>query len=62
MRERDELRADADLDELAFALLSAHQGGTLLSQTVLDVQPLEASMNATLAYIRSFATDQQPVR
>jgi hypothetical protein len=45
------------LDELAFALLSALQGGTLLSQTMLSVQPLEASMNATLAYIRSFATD-----
>lgn len=57
MREREELRADADLDELAYALLSALQGGTLLSQTMLNVQPLEASMNATLAYIRSFATN-----
>jgi AcrR family transcriptional regulator len=60
MRDRGELRADADLDELAFALLSALQGGTLLSQTMLQVRPLEASMNATLAYIRSFATDSHP--
>lgn len=59
MRERGELRADADLDELAFALLSALQGGTLLSQTMRHVQPLEASMNATLAYIGSFATDSR---
>jgi AcrR family transcriptional regulator len=57
MHDRGELRADADLDELAFALLSALQGGVLLSQTMRHVQPLEAAMNAALAYIRSFATD-----
>ncbi|WP_328457230.1 MULTISPECIES: TetR/AcrR family transcriptional regulator [unclassified Amycolatopsis] len=55
MRDRGELRADADLDELAFSLLAALQGGVLLSQTMLDVRPLEASMNAALAYIRTFA-------
>ncbi|WP_326954296.1 TetR/AcrR family transcriptional regulator [Amycolatopsis sp. NBC_01286] len=55
MRDRGELRAGADLDELAFSLLAALQGGVLLSQTMLDVRPLEASMNAALAYIHSFA-------
>ncbi|MEA5363848.1 TetR family transcriptional regulator [Amycolatopsis sp., V23-08] len=55
MRDRGELREDAELDELAFALLSALQGGVLLSQTMRHVQPLEASLNAALAYIRSFA-------
>ena len=56
MRERGELRADADLEELAFSLLSALQGGVLLSQTMRNVQPLQASMNAALAYVHSFAT------
>lgn len=56
MRERGELRADADLEELALSLLAALQGGVLLSQTMLQVAPLEASMNAALAYVGSFAT------
>ena len=56
MRDRGELRAEADLEELAYSLLSALQGGVLLSQTVLNTQPVEASLNASLAYIRSFAT------
>ncbi|MET0134685.1 MAG: TetR family transcriptional regulator C-terminal domain-containing protein, partial [Kibdelosporangium sp.] len=54
MRDRGELRADANLEELAFAMLSALQGGVLLSQTMRHIQPLEASMNAALAYVRSF--------
>jgi AcrR family transcriptional regulator len=56
MRDRGELRPDADLEQFAFALLSALQGGVLLSQTMLDVRPLEAAMNATLAHIASFLT------
>ena len=55
MRRRGELRPDADLDELALALLTALQGGAILSQTLRDTRPLRASMNAALAYIRSFA-------
>ncbi|GLY38148.1 transcriptional regulator [Amycolatopsis sp. NBRC 101858] len=57
MRDRQELRADADLDELAFALLAALQGGVLLSRTIRHVQPLEAAMNAALAYVHSYAAD-----
>ncbi|MCS7475732.1 TetR/AcrR family transcriptional regulator [Umezawaea endophytica] len=56
MRDRGGLRADADLDELALSLLTALQGGVLLSQTMLHVRPLEAAMNASLAYVHSFAT------
>ena len=56
MRDRGELREDADLDELALSLLTALQGGVLLSQTMLSVRPLEAAMNASLAYVQSFAT------
>lgn len=51
MRDRGDLRADADLDELALALLTALQGGTLLSNTLRDTAPMRAAMNAALAYI-----------
>jgi len=54
MLERGELRAEADVDELALALLSALQGGVTLSQTMLEIGPMEASLNAALAYVRSF--------
>lgn len=54
MQERGELRADADLDQLALALLAALQGGTLMSQTLRSTDALEASLAAALAYVRSF--------
>ncbi|MFG1925045.1 TetR/AcrR family transcriptional regulator [Cryptosporangium sp. NPDC048952] len=56
MRERGELRADADLDELALALLTAWQGGVVLAQTMRSSEPLKASFTAALAYVRSFIT------
>ena len=56
MRERGELRPEADLEELSMALLAALQGGSLLSQTLRTAEPMRASMNAALAYIRSFTT------
>ncbi|MDR7275488.1 TetR/AcrR family transcriptional regulator [Catenuloplanes atrovinosus] len=56
MRDRGDLRPDADLDELSMTLLTALQGGTLLSQTLRTAAPMRASMNAALAYIRSFTT------
>ena len=59
MRERGELRAGADLDELSLALLTALQGGTLLSQTMRDTRPLRAAMNAALTYVRSSAPATQ---
>ncbi|WP_199443541.1 TetR/AcrR family transcriptional regulator [Umezawaea beigongshangensis] len=57
MRDRQELRADADLDELAFALLAALQGGVLLSRTIRHVQPLEAAVHAALAHVHSRSAD-----
>lgn len=54
MRERGDLRTEADLDELSLALLTALQGGSLLSQTLQTAAPMRASMNAALAYVRSF--------
>jgi len=42
MRERGDLRPDADLNELSMALLIALQGGTLLGQTLRTAQPMRA--------------------
>ena len=56
MQERGELQPDADVGELAYALLAALQGGTLMAQTLRTTEPLEASMNAALAYVRSYST------
>ncbi|MET0695138.1 MAG: TetR family transcriptional regulator [Propionibacteriaceae bacterium] len=55
MQARGELRADADLATLAYALLAALQGGTLLSQTMGSVDPMRAAMDAAIAYVRSFS-------
>jgi TetR/AcrR family transcriptional repressor of nem operon len=55
MRERGDLRPEADLDELSMALLTALQGGTLLGQTMQSTAPMRASMNAALRYVESFA-------
>ncbi|GAB2867255.1 TetR/AcrR family transcriptional regulator [Actinoallomurus bryophytorum] len=58
MRDRGDLRADADPDELALGLLTALQGGMLMTQTKRDVAPLVAVLNGMLAHVRSFATDE----
>jgi AcrR family transcriptional regulator len=54
MRERGELRPEADLDELSMALLAALQGGSVLSQTLRTAEPMRVSMKAGLAYVDSF--------
>ncbi|GAA3917201.1 TetR/AcrR family transcriptional regulator [Actinoplanes auranticolor] len=54
MRERGELRPEADLDELSMVLLTALQGGSILSQTARTAEPMRVSMKAALAYLRSF--------
>jgi AcrR family transcriptional regulator len=54
MRDRGDLRPDADPDELALALLCALQGGMLLSQTQRAIDPLAAALTAVLAHIRTF--------
>jgi TetR/AcrR family transcriptional regulator, transcriptional repressor for nem operon len=59
MRDRGDLRPDADPDELALGLLTALQGGMLMTQTKRDVAPLVAVLNGMLAHIRSFATDEK---
>ena len=53
--DRGGLRPEADLDELSMALLTALQGGTLLGQTMQSTASMQASMNAALRYVESFA-------
>ena len=60
MRERGDLRADADPDALALAMLAAVQGGLLLDQTRRDTAALETAMDAMIAHIATFATAGPP--
>lgn len=56
MRERGELRGDAEPDRLALVTLAALQGGLLLTQIRRDVAPFHIALDAAIAYIRTFAT------
>jgi TetR/AcrR family transcriptional regulator, transcriptional repressor for nem operon len=53
MRERGDLRPDADVDTLAAALLAALQGGLLLTQTRRNTASLRAGLDTVLAQIRT---------
>jgi len=57
MRDRGQLRPDADPDELATALMAAFQGGLLLTQAAQDLRPLREALDAALAHVGSFTTD-----
>jgi AcrR family transcriptional regulator len=56
MRDRGELRPDADPDHLALATLAALQGGLLLTQTRRESAPLEAALDAMLDHIEGWTT------
>lgn len=56
MKQRGELVDDADVDQLALALLTALQGGLLLAKAVRDPEPLQNALNTTIDHIASFAT------
>jgi AcrR family transcriptional regulator len=55
MRDRGDLRQDADPERLTFALMAALQGGMLLAQTARDPAPLEAALSSALEHVRSYA-------
>ncbi|TDV49800.1 TetR/AcrR family transcriptional regulator [Actinophytocola oryzae] len=55
MRRLGRLSAEADPTRLAYLLLSAHQGGTLLAQTARDIAPLENALRAAIDHVRTFA-------
>ncbi|MNN45934.1 Transcriptional regulator AcuR [compost metagenome] len=54
MHARGEMRADADPDRLALALLTALQGGLLMTQVRKDICALEAVLDAILEHIRAY--------
>lgn len=56
MRERGDLRTDANPVELASAVMTSLQGGLLLTQTRRSTQPLRVALRAASAYVRSFAS------
>jgi AcrR family transcriptional regulator len=55
MRERGELRPDADPAALAHLLAAAFQGGMLLDQAAGETTPLRDALYSALAYVESFA-------
>ncbi|MEW2157326.1 TetR/AcrR family transcriptional regulator [Streptomyces sp. NPDC007189] len=55
MQERGELDGDADAGRLALALLTALQGGLLMTQTHRDTAALEAVLDAMIDRIRCHA-------
>src|ERR1700744_944629 len=55
MRDRGDLRPEADPRHLAVSLVVAHQGGAMLPHATGDPQPLRAAVNAAVDYVRSFA-------
>jgi TetR/AcrR family transcriptional regulator, transcriptional repressor for nem operon len=56
MRDRGDLRPDADPAQLAAGLLASLQGGMLLTQTTRDIRHAEAALKTALDHIRSYAT------
>jgi TetR/AcrR family transcriptional repressor of nem operon len=55
MRDRGELRPEADPDRLALATLAALQGGLLLTQTRRNATPLATGLDAAIAHIRAYS-------
>ncbi|BBZ47315.1 hypothetical protein MPRM_45960 [Mycobacterium parmense] len=62
MRDRGELRPEADPRHLAVSLVVAHQGGAMLTHATADGEPLRAALNAAVDYVRSFAVPRKPRR
>ena len=53
MRDRGELRADIDADDLALGILASVQGGLLLSQTRRDSHAVRTAVTLSIAYLRT---------
>jgi AcrR family transcriptional regulator len=56
MQDRGQLRGDADVPQLACALMAAVEGGLLLAKAQRDVAPLEAALDTVIAHIASLTT------
>ena len=60
MRRRGDLRPDADPRHLAVSLVTAHQGGAMITYATGDPEPLRDAINAAVDYVRCFATSSVP--
>ena len=60
MRDRGDLRPDADPDQLAAGLLASLQGGMLLTQATREIRHVEAALTTALDHIRSYAPSTAP--
>lgn len=55
IRRRGGLRPEADPRHLAVALVTAHQGGAMITYATGDPAPISAAVHAAVDYVRSFA-------
>jgi hypothetical protein len=55
MQRLGRISAEADPTRLAYLLLSAHQGGTLLAQVARDIAPLKEALRAAIDHVQTFA-------
>jgi TetR/AcrR family transcriptional repressor of nem operon len=60
MRDRGDLRPDADPAQLAAGLLASLQGGMLLTQATREIRHVEAALTTALDHIRSYAASPAP--
>lgn len=56
MRDRGDLRAEADPGELAAGLLASLQGGMLLTKTTRDIRHVEAALKTAVDHVKSYAS------
>jgi TetR/AcrR family transcriptional regulator, transcriptional repressor for nem operon len=58
MRERGDIAASADPEKLAFALLSAVEGGLLLAKTMHSSRPLEVALDMAIDHVAQHTTER----
>ena len=56
MKDRGDIRADADAEALAISVLASLQGGLLMAETTRSTRPLEIALDAAIAHLKEFAT------
>jgi TetR/AcrR family transcriptional repressor of nem operon len=59
MHDRGELPAEVDPEQLALALLAAHQGGLILTQVRRDAVPLEAVLDAMIDHLAELSASSE---
>ena len=59
MRSAGILRREADPERLALFVFAALQGGLLLSQSMLSLEPLRAALDGALTTLRSAGAEGQ---